>query len=101
ALEVTGTMCLKFSSLGTFPLGAVVMAGCVAASYVLLAHAFTRIPVAVAFAVWEAAGLVLVSILGIVLLGEALTPARTAALLGQLLGAGQQHHGTRTVKDST
>ncbi|WP_309569851.1 SMR family transporter, partial [Deinococcus sp.] len=38
ALDVTGTMCLKFSSLGTFPLGAVVMAGCVAASYVLLKH---------------------------------------------------------------
>lgn len=94
-LEVTGTLCLKFASLGNFPLGAAVMAVCVAASYVLLAQAFRRIPVAVAFAVWEAAGLVLISALGVLLLGEALTPTRVLALLGLLVGAALLHHGTR------
>ena len=96
ALEVFGTLSLKFASLGSFPVGGVIMAVCVVASYVLLAHAFTRIPVAVAFAVWEAAGLVLVSVLGVVLLGEVLTLPRVLALLGLVIGAWLLHHGSRT-----
>ncbi len=95
ALEVVGTLSLKFASLGSFPIGGPIMVVCVAASYVLLAHAFTRIPVAVAFAVWEAAGLVLVSVLGVLLLGEMLTLPRMLALLGLGVGAWLLHHGSR------
>ena len=95
ALEVFGTMTLKFASLGQFPLGMVVTALCIATSYVLLAQAFKRIPVAVAFAVWEAAGLALITLLGVVLLGESLSPLQGLALLGLLGGAWLLHTGTR------
>ncbi|PNY80142.1 DMT family transporter [Deinococcus koreensis] len=95
ALEVFGTMTLKLASLGEFPLGAALTGLCIAGSYVLLAQAFKRIPVAVAFAVWEAAGLALVTLLGALLLGEALTPLRSVALLGLVAGAWLLHRGTR------
>ena len=39
-------------------------------SYALLALAFKRIPVAVAFAVWEAVGLLLVTVAGALVLNE-------------------------------
>ena len=68
---------------------------CIAGSYLLLSISFRRIPVAVAFAVWEAAGLALVTVLGFVLLGEALTPLKAAALLGLGTGAYLLHKGTQ------
>lgn len=93
-LEVFGTLSLKFASLGQLPLGWLLTALCVGGSYVLLSLAFRKIPVAVAFAVWEAAGLALVTVLGFVLLGESLTPPKMLALLGLGLGAYLLHHGT-------
>lgn len=93
-LEVFGTLSLKFASLGQLPLGWLLTALCIAGSYVLLSISFRRIPVAVAFAVWEAAGLALVSVLGFVLLGEVLTPVKAAALLGLGVGAYLLHKGT-------
>lgn len=93
-LEVFGTLSLKFASLGQFPLGHVLTVLCVAASYVLLAQAFKRIPVALAFAIWEAFGLILVTLLGSVLLGEHLTPIRTLALVGLMLGVWLLHRAT-------
>lgn len=99
-LEVFGTLSLKYTALGGLtllglPLGVLLTALCVGASYVLLSLAFRRIPVAVAFAVWEAAGLALVTLLGAVLLGEHLTLPGTLALGGLGLGAWLLHRGTR------
>ena len=94
-LEVFGTFTLKFASLGQLPLGWLLTALCIAGSYLLLSISFRRIPVAVAFAVWEAAGLALVTVLGFVLLGEALTPLKAAALLGPGTGAYLLHKGTQ------
>ena len=92
ALEVTGTLFLKLFAAQSWqlPLTYVFLA----ASYVLLAQAFRRIPVAVAFAVWEAAGLLLITLLGSVLLGEHLTPTQGLALLGLMTGAALLHRGS-------
>lgn len=93
ALEVTGTLFLKLFAAQSWqlPLTYVFLA----ASYVLLAQAFRRIPVAVAFAVWEAAGLLLITLLGSVLLGEHLTPMQALALLGLMTGAALLHRGSQ------
>lgn len=99
-LEVFGTLSLKFASLGQLPLGWLLTAVCVAASYVLLSVAFRGIPVALAFAVWEAAGLALVTLFGFVMLGEMLTPLKGAALLGLGLGAYLLHRGTHSGEKS-
>ncbi len=49
---------------------------------------------AVAFAVWEAAGLALVTLASVLLLDETLSPLRLLALLGLALGAWLLHGGT-------
>ena len=70
-LEVVGTMCLKwtegFSRL--IPSGAVVL--CYAGAFYLLGQVLQRgVPVAVAYAVWSAAGIVAITLAGVVVLGE-------------------------------
>lgn len=92
--EVTGTLSLKLFSMHTPGLELIITYAFLAASYVLLSKAFRQIPVAVAFAVWEAVGLVLISGLGVLLLGEHLTPTHLLALVGLLLGATLLHRGT-------
>ncbi|WP_407571224.1 DMT family transporter [Deinococcus altitudinis] len=101
AFEVTGTLTLKLSALGHYSYGILVTYLFLALSYALLSVAFRRIPVAVAFAVWEAAGLALVTVAGVVLLGEHLSPVRLLALLGLGLGAWLLHGGTVTKSSPT
>ncbi|MFB9993592.1 DMT family transporter [Deinococcus oregonensis] len=92
--EVTGTLSLKLFSMHTPGLELLITYAFLAASYVLLSKAFRQIPVAVAFAVWEAVGLVLITGLGVLLLGEHLTPTHGVALVGLLVGAVLLHRGT-------
>ncbi|WP_291429571.1 SMR family transporter [Deinococcus sp.] len=96
ALEVTGTLSLKvFTSAASPGLELILTYGLLAASYVLLSRAFRQIPVAVAFAVWEAAGLILITGLGALILGEHLRPAQLVAMLALGVGAALLHRGTR------
>lgn len=97
ALEVTGTLSLKVftSAAGTPGLELILTYALLAASYVLLSRAFRQIPVAVAFAVWEAAGLILITGLGALILGEHLRPAQLGAMLALGVGAALLHRGTR------
>ncbi|WP_424951379.1 DMT family transporter [Deinococcus sp.] len=97
AFEVTGTLTLKLSALHNHNAGVLVTYVFLALSYALLSVAFRRIPVAVAFAVWEAVGLALVTVAGVVLLGEQLSPMRVLALAGLGLGAWLLHGGTAPV----
>ena len=94
AFEVIGTLTLKLSALNHHAAGFLFTSVFLTLSYALLALAFKRIPVAVAFAVWEAAGLVLITLAGVTLLGETLSPLRLLALLGLGLGAWLLHGGT-------
>ena len=98
-LEVFGTLSLKFASLGQLhlaglPLGWLLSALCVGGSYILLSRSFRHIPVALAFAVWEAVGLALITLLGFWLLGESLSRVQLLALLGMGLGVYLLHRGS-------
>lgn len=95
ACEVTGTLALKLFSPQTPWLAAAVTGGAIILSYLLLSLAFRGIPVAVAFAVWEAVGLAVITLLGVWLLGDHLTLTQGLALGGLLLGARLLHGGTR------
>lgn len=95
ACEVTGTLALKLFGLQTPWLALAVTGSLIVVSYLLLSLAFRRIPVAVAFAVWEAVGLAAVTLLGMWLLGDHLSPGQLLALGGLLLGARLLHSGTR------
>lgn len=95
ACEVTGTLALKLFGSGTPWLALAVTSSLIVLSYLLLSLAFRQIPVAVAFAVWEAVGLAAVTLLGVWLLGDHLTPPQLLALGGLLLGARLLHGGTQ------
>lgn len=94
--EVAGTLALKLFGIHS-PLLALLITGiAIVVSYVLLSLSFRKIPVAVAFAVWEALGLALITALGVALLGEHLSPVQWLALGGLLLGARLLHLGSHT-----
>ena len=87
--EVIGTLTLKLSALNHHAAGFLITSVFLTLSYALLALSFKRIPVAVASAVWEAVGLLLVTVAGTLLLNETLSPLRLLALLG--LAAARRH----------
>ncbi len=86
-LEVAGTTALKLSD-GLTRWGAFATAlGLYAVSFGLLAVTLRQLPVSVAYAVWAGVGTLLVSAIGIVALGEGLTPARAAFIAMIIAGA--------------
>ncbi|GGB70276.1 multidrug efflux SMR transporter [Deinococcus soli (ex Cha et al. 2016)] len=94
ALEVSGTLSLKH--LHDQPLTHTLLTYAqLTGAFYLLSRAFRQIPVAVAFATWEALGLLSLTVLGATLLGEHLPPTHLLALGGLLLGSALLSRGTR------
>ncbi|MBZ2173322.1 DMT family transporter [Nitratidesulfovibrio sp. SRB-5] len=93
-LEVAGTVIMKASQAAWPVPGMAAMYLLLGLSYWCLARAVTRVPVGVAYAVWEGAGLALITLAGS-LMGERLTPSRMAALAAIFCGVLMVHHGTR------
>ena len=97
-LEVGGSTLMKLSHDWAFAhaslLGLVLMWLCIGLSYYCLSLSTTGLPVGVAFAFWEAMGLTLVTLSGILVLGEHLSAQRLLGLCCVLGGAMLVHHGT-------
>ncbi len=96
--EVAGTSIMKIShgwelSLGA-ELGLLCMWACLGISYFSLAKATLRIPVGVAFALWDAVGLVLIVGVSVFYLQESLSLKTSLGLLCVLLGGFLVHKGT-------
>lgn len=84
--EVAGTTLLA-SIRGSHPvLAHVLMASCVALSFYLLSVAMRRVPMGVAYAVWEGVGLMLITVLSWFLLAEPLGIAKAGAFVLILAG---------------
>ncbi|MEG6505206.1 DMT family transporter [Nitratidesulfovibrio sp. 1201_IL3209] len=100
-LEVAGTVIMKVSQTAWPVSGMAAMYLLLGLSYWFLARAVVRVPVGVAYAVWEGVGLALISLAG-ALAGERMDPARLAALAAILGGILLVHHGTHqdTHKDT-
>lgn len=96
--EVTGTTLMKAGQGWSMAYGAetgvLLMLVCIGVSYYLLSLATTAVPVGVAFAFWEGAGLALISLSSVFVLGEHMTPVRFAALCAVLAGVLLVHRGT-------
>lgn len=96
--EVTGTSIMKISHDWNFSFGSeiglVIMWGCLGFSYYCLAKATTVIPIGVAFALWEAVGLILIVAFSLLFLNEILTIQKSLGLICVLLGGFLVHHGT-------
>lgn len=95
-LEVIGTSFMADAARFGHTWGYGVMAIALALSYYLLSCAIQKISVGVAYAVWEAVGLVLLALVGVFLFHETLVPMEVAglglAVLGIVLVAmGEEH----------
>lgn len=97
-LEVAGTTVMKLSHgwdfSGAASVGLCAMWLCVGLSYYSLSVATMALPVGVAFACWEAAGLALITLSSVLVLGEVLTLRRFLGLCCVLAGALLVHAGT-------
>ena len=83
--EVAGTSIIKFSQ-GQCPVaGVLLMFGFIGVSYFLLAKAVVRLPIGVAYSLWEGLGLLLIFLVSVFVLGESISPMRLLSL-GLIIG---------------
>lgn len=98
--EVCGTSVMKISHSWEFAfaaqLGLAVMWGCIACSYYCLSRATMALPIGVAFALWDALGLVIIVAVSVLVIGEQLDLIKAIGLLCVLFGGFLVHHGTDT-----
>ena len=93
-LEVLGTSVMK-ASQESYPLGGLaVMYLLIGLSYFSLSKAVLRLPVGVAYTVWEGAGLTLITLVSFFLLKEELGAVRITAICFLILGSLLVHKGT-------
>ena len=96
AAEVTGTVSIKILAMAGAPkpVALLFLYAMIALSYALLSLAIRRVPLALAFALWEGAGIVLVTLSG-ALLGEEISAARLSAIALMILGIALLKLGAR------
>lgn len=95
-LEVVGTSILKYSQLYWGFNGVPITVALLCLSYLTLSRALFRVPIGVAYAIWEGVGLSLIVCISVLFLGENLTPARVVGLSCVFLGSVLIHQGTET-----
>ena len=79
--EVTGTVSLKLSEGFSKVVPSILVIAGYGLAFLMLAQVLkTGLPVGVAYAIWAAAGVALVAIIGAVFLGEGMTPTMIAGL---------------------
>ncbi|MCO7520941.1 MULTISPECIES: SMR family transporter [unclassified Pseudomonas] len=94
--EVIGTASMKFAATHFPMMGYVVMYGMICLSYFFLALAVKRVPVGVAYALWEGIGIVLITLVSVLWLGESLGWAKALGLAVMIAGILLVKAGTRS-----
>ncbi|WP_440467913.1 SMR family transporter [Pseudomonas sp. YH-1] len=96
--EVIGTTSMKFTHT-LFPIaGLLVMYVMIGLSYYFLSLAVKRVPVGVAYALWEGIGIVLITLVSAIWLGEHLGMEKALGLAVMIAGILLVKSGTRTAK---
>ncbi len=78
-LEIVWASTMKLSDGFTRPLPAAITIVALIASFALLAAAMRELPLGTAYTIWTGIGAIGAFVVGIVFLGEAITPARLLA----------------------
>ena len=94
ALEVTGTTFMKFSVMHEWPIGYPVMLAAMACSYFCLSKAVKKIPISVAYAVWEGLGLAGTALMAWLIFNESMPPQKLFAFAIILIGLTMVKNGT-------
>lgn len=84
--EVAGTSFMKWSSDQGHLGGLFIMFALLGASYYALSLAVTRVPVGLAYAIWEGVGLVAISLVSLAVFQESIGPGKAAGIATVLLG---------------
>lgn len=79
ALEVTGTTFMKFSVMHEWLIGYPVMLLLMGFSYFCLSKAVKKIPISVAYAVWEGIGLMGTALMAWLIFNESMPPIKLLA----------------------
>lgn len=96
--EVVGTTSMKFTHT-LFPIaGLLLMYLMIGLSYYFLSLAIKRVPVGVAYALWEGIGIVLITLVSAFFLGEHLSLDKALGLAVMIAGILLVKSGTRTGK---
>ena len=94
ALEVTGTTFMKFSVMHEWFIGYPVMLLLMGFSYFCLSKAVKKIPISVAYAVWEGIGLIGTAFIAWIIFNEAMPPQKLFAFAIILIGLTMVKNGT-------
>ncbi|WP_342243568.1 SMR family transporter [Pseudomonas sp. OTU5201] len=93
--EVVGTTSMKLAAEHAPVLGHLLMYGLIGLSYFFLALAVKRVPVVVAYALWEGIGIVLITSISVTWLGESIGPFKALGLAVMIAGILLIKSGTR------
>ena len=84
--EIIGTLFMKWSSLNGSHSGYLMMLGMIACSYILLSFTIKRIALGVAYALWEGAGILLITLFSVQLFDEVLSAMKVCGLMTLVAG---------------
>jgi len=91
ALEVSGTVCMKFSEGFTRLMPSLLMAVFYLASFAAMTMSLKRIDLGVAYAVWAGVGTALIALIGVLVFREAATAMKLVALVLIVSGVAMLH----------
>lgn len=104
ATEITGTLSMKWASVGNGNAGFILMLVMITLSYIFLSFA-VKDCLGVAYALWEGIGILFITIFSVLLFDEALSTMKIAGLLTLVAGIVLIKSGTRKpgkpVKEAT
>lgn len=85
-LELTGTTCMKLSNGLTRPWWTVAMILCYASCSGCMAFAAKKIDLSIVYGVWCGVGIAVISVIGVLVFKETMTPMKISGLILVLLG---------------
>ncbi|AMO77842.1 MULTISPECIES: multidrug/spermidine efflux SMR transporter subunit MdtJ [Pseudomonas] len=97
--EVVGTTSMKLTTTLAPFYGHLLMYAMVGLSYYFLSLAIKRVPVGVAYALWEGIGIVLITLVSVAWLGENLAPEKVLGLAVMIAGILLVKSGTRSKRE--
>ncbi|NWL78833.1 multidrug/spermidine efflux SMR transporter subunit MdtJ [Pseudomonas taiwanensis] len=98
--EVVGTTSMKFAAEHAPVFGYVLMYGLIGLSYFFLSLAIKRVPVGVAYALWEGIGIVLITLVSVTWLGESIGLIKALGLTVMIAGILLIKFGTRAAHEA-
>lgn len=99
--EVTGTSSIKLFDQHFPVIGLIVMYGFVGISYFCLSLSLQKVPVGVAYALWEGIGIVLITIVSALLFNEHISVLKAVSLVLIIVGILMIKSGTKSGKVSS